>query len=100
MDKSDFIKLTNNLLYFIATTIESTDINGLYDVDFHNDIVSIKVTNDEFVINKHLASMQIWLSSPISGPYHFSYIHNQWIDNKKGINLLKLLTDELKINFF
>lgn len=33
--------------------------------------------NKTFIINKQESLNEIWLSSPISGPQHFKFSHNQ-----------------------
>ena len=68
------------------------------DVDLQDDVLYITLpTNQQYVINKHTPSQQIWLSSPISGAAYFSYQENNksWL-NKQHIELKSLLLSELQ----
>jgi CyaY protein len=64
-------------------------------VDFLSDILKLSTPRGEYVINKHSAAKQIWLASPISGPYHFFLKDGHWV-NKSSIDLLSLLSTELQ----
>ncbi|WPY00449.1 Putative frataxin superfamily CyaY-like iron donor protein [Candidatus Trichorickettsia mobilis] len=94
----EFSNIAEQVLLFIADTIESFDSDGLIDVDFNNDMINISTDKGIFIINKHSASMQIWLASPISGPYHFSYANGKWYSHA-GSELFEILTNELQIIF-
>ena len=98
MQPFEFSNTAEQILLFIANTIETVDHQGLIDVDFHDDILNITTNKGVFVINKHSATMQIWLASPISGPHHFSYITNQWLSSQ-DVELFETLTNELQIAF-
>lgn len=94
----DLLKLISQTLIFIADTIETCDNSGNIDIDCNDAILNIKTNKGTFVINRHSATMQIWLASPISGPYHFSYINKIW-QSPTGSALLQILTSELQIDF-
>jgi CyaY protein len=74
MIDNKFSTIAQDLLLFIADTIEKQDIEGDIDVELQDGILNLELDQRLFIINKHSASKQIWLSSPISGPHHFSYI--------------------------
>lgn len=95
MDDQDFTKIAEQKIEEIFLLIEDKDDNNIVEADFLGDVLSIKTKLGEFVINKHSASKQIWLASPISGPSHFSYKKNKWL-NSKNINLDELLTAEFE----
>lgn len=67
------------------------------DADILGDILHIYLEDGgEYVINKHRASQQIWVSSPISGAGKFSYLEDieDW---KSGHNILfDKISSELK----
>ncbi|WP_316353958.1 iron donor protein CyaY [Candidatus Trichorickettsia mobilis] len=98
MQPIEFSNIAEQVLLFIADTIESLDHDGSIDIDFNNDMINISTNKGIFVINKHSASMQIWLASPISGPYHFSYTNGKWRSHT-GSELFEILTNELQIQF-
>ncbi|AFN82458.1 frataxin [Encephalitozoon romaleae SJ-2008] len=74
--------------------------NELYDgyADYKGDNLQVKVENvGEYMFNKQPASMQIWTSSPITGPRKFDiYRSYEWIDTKNNISLSKYVEEELK----
>jgi len=82
-------------LSYISDTIEKQDEACVIEIDFLGDILKLFTTKGEYIINKHSAAKQIWLASPISGPYHFSFNGGHWV-NKANIDLMSLLSQELK----
>lgn len=98
MHNTEFSKLAEQTIALIADIIETEDKDCLIDVDFHGDILNLTTASGIFVINKHSAAKEIWLSSPISGPYHFAYISGTW-QSKNSINLIEILERELQIDF-
>lgn len=89
----DFDKLAYDEIQRI---FDYTDELGI-DVDILGDILHIYLEDGgEYVINKHRASQQIWVSSPISGADKFSYLED--IENwKSGENILfDKISNELK----
>ncbi|WP_341761779.1 MULTISPECIES: iron donor protein CyaY [unclassified Candidatus Tisiphia] len=97
MDNTEFAKLAEKTISLIADTIEAEDKNCLIDIDFQGDILTLTTNQGVFVINKHSAAKEIWLSSPISGPYHFYYVAGKW-KSKSSDDLIVILEQELKIN--
>ncbi|WP_341764711.1 iron donor protein CyaY [Candidatus Tisiphia endosymbiont of Beris chalybata] len=98
MDNSKFSRLAEQTISLIADIIEVEDEQCLLEIDFQNDILNITTSQGIFVINKHSAAKEIWLSSPVSGPYHFYYDNGQW-RTKANDNLMLILGQELNLNF-
>lgn len=99
MQDSEFVAKVAIVLNNIIDNIEMQDIDGEIDIDSNNGTMLTIITSDgTFVINKQSSVQEIWLSSPISGPYHFIFLENAW-KSRYGIELFSLLTDELKIQF-
>ncbi len=98
MTETEFTKVAQSTLSQIADRIESTDTEGLIDIDFNPDMIHLDTEHGVFVINKHSAAQEIWLASPISGPYHFFYKSDKW-QTKDNISLLEILELELEIKF-
>lgn len=50
------------------------------------------------MLNKQAPNLQLWLSSPISGPlrYDFSCDAQQWVNSRDGHPLLPLLAKDLE----
>lgn len=93
---SDFAIEVTNILNKIVEIIEAEDKDNLIDVDLSDSILTIINEHGTYIINKQSAVKEIWLSSPVSGPFHFSYQAGVW-QSRNGIILDKLLSDELQV---
>lgn len=93
-----FSRLASEAISHISDSIETQDAEGVIDVDYLGDILHLISPKGEYVINKHSAAKEIWLASPISGPYHFHYDESKktscWV-NKNGVEIMSLLESEL-----
>lgn len=49
-----------------------------------------------YVINKQTPNRQIWLSSPLSGPFRYDYHEGAWVYHRDGRELLGQLQAELQ----
>ncbi len=94
-NETNFESKALKTISYISDMIEQHDEDCIVEADFLSDILKISTPMGEYVINKHSAAKQIWVASPISGPYHFSLKNNHWI-NKNNIDLFDLLSKELK----
>lgn len=95
MKDAEFAKEAEKTLYQIAENIESADTECKIDVDLHDGILTLETDQVVFVVNRQSAAKEIWLSSPISGPYHFAYADGRW--KTKSDDLLNLLEHELNL---
>ena len=98
MDNINFTKLAEETIALIADTIENEDRDCLIEVDFQRDILNLATHQGVYVINKHSAAKEIWLSSPVSGPHHFYYNSGKWQSRSKA-DLFTILEQELDIPF-
>lgn len=96
MKDKDFAIEVEKILHRIAETIENHDTEGKIDVDLNDGILTLVTDHGIFVINKQSAAKEIWLSSPISGPYHFAPQGGNW-HSRTGAELFEVLTKELQI---
>lgn len=95
MSDKNFEKSAVKALSYITDTVEESDEEYILDVNSQSDILKIETPKGPFIINKHSAAKQVWLASPISGPYHFDPKDGKWI-NRDNIDLYQLLNNELK----
>lgn len=73
-DESNFHRLADNLFDTLLTILEKADENGTLEVEYAGGVMTINLpSGQQYIVNKHTASKQIWLSSPKSGGLHFSY---------------------------
>jgi CyaY protein len=88
INDKDFAKEVTRIINLIAKTIEDNDITG--------DILNITTQSGIFVLNKQASVKEIWLSSPVSGPYHFLHDGKSW-KSKSGKELFSVLSKDLDI---
>ncbi len=98
MNNSEFRKISEITIAYIADKIEEQDQDSSIDLDLQGDILNIDTADGTYVINKQSAAKEIWLSSPVSGPYHFFYDQEKW-RNRAGLELMNILTNEFGIDF-
>ena len=96
MDESQFHRLANAYLTSIADRLEDKDITGALDIELQDGVLTI-ITQEHktFVVSRHTASRQVWLSSPISGGLHFSHNGTTWV-LADGRTLSDILSKELE----
>ena len=93
MEYSIFIDLVEQELEYLYEKFLQYD----FDCDYNDHILQISAPSGVYVINKHRASRQIWLSSPLSQGNYFDYhlTKEQWL-NKNGQGLREILSQDLQ----
>lgn len=70
-----------------------------FDVELSQGVLTFKLDENRiYVLNTQRPNRQLWLSSPISGPWRFSwnFTLREWKSTRTGIQLRTLLNEELK----
>ncbi|WWC92683.1 iron donor protein CyaY [Kwoniella dendrophila CBS 6074] len=71
-----------------------------WEVEYSSGVMTLKLPpHGTYVINKQPPNLQIWISSPVSGPSRFDFKQNQggWVHHRNDdIKLGKLLEEELR----
>jgi frataxin len=67
------------------------------DVQYSSGVLTVKLGAElgTYVLNKQTPNLQIWLSSPKSGPKRFDFLNNTWIYKRTGESLHELLSREI-----
>lgn len=92
MEESAFVTLSDQVLERIAQRIDMA-ADGIWDVDFADGVLRITLPDGKvFVINRQRPNRQIWLSSPVSGAWHFDA--PDWKATRSDTYLLPLLAAE------
>jgi frataxin len=98
VDTNAFETLAQKTLERLFDALEDA-IGADADVDFEGGILTIELEDGrQYVINKHTASQEIWLSSPISGAVHFAHDADtgQWASTRGSEVLMCVLSTELE----
>ncbi len=89
MDDTIFQEKAEIFLQSMVDAIEMADENEEMEVDFIEGVASITLSDgQEYIINTHTPSKQIWVSSPFSGASKFSYDEDEdeWMpDNGRSL---------------
>lgn len=98
MNSIQFSEHAEDTLQTIADVLEEADNEYALEIDLIDGTLTIELPDaKQYVISKHEASEQIWLSSPISGGSHFSYDEEDdiWISSDSS-ELYEVLSEEFK----
>ena len=79
IDTNAYLKMTNETLESIndrfSELIEDYESLAGGDTTLADGVLTVKLSNHgTYVLNKQTPNKQIWLSSPVSGPYRFDII--------------------------
>uniref|UniRef100_A0A061S6R7 ferroxidase n=1 Tax=Tetraselmis sp. GSL018 TaxID=582737 RepID=A0A061S6R7_9CHLO len=67
-----------------------------YEVEYGMGVLTVKLGDKgTYVINKQTPNRQIWLSSPVSGPFRYDPIHGDWVYRRDSHKLHDKLEAEL-----
>ena len=98
LTESHFHHHADHTLSTLYTQLEEAfDHHALEDLELSGGILTITLPDHRtFIVNKHAASGELWLASPISGGHHFTYDNASatW-KSAHGASLHTLLAQEL-----
>ena len=97
MDSSQFESLADATLARLQLALEEAAGDWL-SAELASGILTLELdSGNEYVINKHAASRQIWLASPASGAWHFAWSEPEqaWLATRGGERLEHLLAREI-----
>lgn len=96
--ESEYSRVADDLLDSLVDTLDD-DALPFEDVEFSSGVISVVTGTGVWIINKHSASRQVWLSSPRSGPskYEFDPSSGTWRSEREDRRRLRdLLTEEFR----
>jgi frataxin len=92
-----YLEETHKIFEHIFEKIDTLDLDLLDNIDLTEGVLNIKFkSNQSYVLNIQRPNLQIWLSSPISGPQRFEYDQDKdiWFNIRNSKNLLNILNEE------
>ena len=92
MSESAFESLADSLLEALEAGIGD-------DAELQGGVLTLEGDEGTWVVNKHLPTRQVWLSSPKSGARHYGFDEKsgKWADTRGGADLLSVLSQELGV---
>ena len=93
MDQSQFETLATETLDALFDALDAGA--GDAEVEFEGGILTVELADGgQYVINRHSANRQIWVSSPKSGAWHFERRDDRWVSTRGDERLDALLGAE------
>lgn len=92
-----FLDAANGWLDAVADRLDAA-IGDVADVERQEGTLAITLPDGrQFLLNRHAVTRQLWLSSPLTGGWHFDWNadKNSWVATRAEAELLALLTAEL-----
>jgi len=85
----------------LSDQLEDSESPIFEDINYSDGVLNIEMRDQRFyVLNKQTPNIQIWLSSPITGPSRFDYGGNgKWVRRHHGDDILEMLEGEFNNNF-
>jgi len=97
MDQSQFETLAGETLDALFEALDEGAGDDA-EVEFEGGILTIELADGgQYVINRHSANKQIWVSSPKSGAWHFERREDAWVSTRGDERLDALLGGEFGI---
>jgi frataxin len=107
--QSEYLQSIHDTLEHISesidTMIDSGQLSGFMnsnnaevEIDSSDGVLHLQLGDvGTFVISRQTPSRQLWLSSPISGPWHYTYDHKMkdWVCTKGGPSFFDRLEKEI-----
>lgn len=98
MNETEYHLLADAELDTLLEPLEEADGQALLEVEYQDGVMTIQLpSGQQFILSKHVASRQLWLSSPLSGGLHFSCdaASRQW-KLSDGRSLPEMLAHDLQ----
>lgn len=103
----EFVNLAEASLEYISELVSDHGCNaesGLtgFDIEFGQGVLTIMLgSKGTYVLNTQTPNRQIWLSSPVSGPWRYAWnpVQKQWSSTRDGHHLSERLSGEFTAVF-
>ena len=91
----------DDFLETVLTAVEDADSDRVTDTSLSSGVLTVETKQGVFLINKQAPHLQLWLSSPMSGPSHYDMDKDEksnavrWVCLKTSKDLVSVLEKEL-----
>ena len=86
----------------LTDALEEAEHAMFEEINFSNGVLTIDMADGRsYVLNRQTPNLQVWLSSPISGPQRFEYELDSelWLQIRSKDELIELLNSEFNEHF-
>lgn len=96
---AEFYNLVNHFLENLYNKLDQR-YGDKADVDLVDGVLKLTLdSGQQIIINRHLASEELWMSSPISGGSHYKPHSDEWLDTKSNESFTETLNKDLAVLF-
>ncbi|KAJ4429654.1 hypothetical protein ANN_21855 [Periplaneta americana] len=87
----------DSLSEYFEELVESAPHLKAADVSCSDGVLTVQFGQPygTYVINRQIPNLQIWLSSPTSGPKRYDFHEGRWVYRHDGVSLHELLNKEI-----
>jgi frataxin len=97
IDSERYVKEVDKTLNYISDYLEGLELEITDNILLADGVLKITLAkNKNYVLNIQRINLQLWLSSPISGPQRFEFDleTNTWKNNRNSKDLYEILSEE------
>jgi frataxin len=101
IDPERYVKEVDKTLNYISDYLEGLELEITDNILLADGVLKITLSkNKNYVLNIQRINLQLWLSSPISGPQRFEFDlqSNTWKNNRNNRDLYEILSEEFNKN--
>lgn len=98
IDLDTYIKEVDKVLNEIYEEIDTKELEIVDNISLSSGVLNFSFNKTKnYVLNVQRPNLQLWLSSPISGPQRFEFDceANKWFNIRNKRNLVEILNEEI-----
>lgn len=96
MTESEFLAVTNDLLFMIETRIEEAGLD--VESSFNEGILELELPDSsQIILNRHFVGQEIWVAST-QGAFHYRLDQDGWRNTRTGAYLLVELAQLISLH--
>ncbi len=96
LSESEFQRLADRFLVALLDACDA-QLPDDSEADLNGGVLTIDTPQGHYVLNKHAPLRQLWLSSPVSGAWHFEWREGEWVATRGARRIKTTLRDELNM---
>lgn len=96
LSESEFLRRADHFLAELLDLCDERLPRGSH-ADLNAGVLTIDTPQGQYVLNRHAPLRQLWLSSPVSGAWHFAWQDGAWRATRAPLLLAQLVRGELNL---
>ncbi|ELQ75646.1 Mitochondrial matrix protein frataxin, involved in Fe/S protein biosynthesis [Trachipleistophora hominis] len=92
-DQRSYLTAAHNTL----TALEKKLDNDYGEIEHNNNVIEYTVDGvGRYVVSRQPSVMELWVSSPITGPSKFGMVEKKFVEKKNGMEIMKYFEMEME----